>query len=615
MAVERSNSYTSFNSSDTNGRSITTATSRNSNNNGRTSSGSITTSSTHSGRNKKKKKNKASSVSSSSYPTALFEGKKILIITTAEPILTPVPASEMVVSGTVIMSWHPSHSSQRDVHKHQSIFSLISEKAYKHVNNKSNRNKGSSFTSTSSSYNLSSFLSAWGSKKKRRSFFASNITSIIVGMVTILCLLLMLAIYLDGDAVGFNRHDPDSPPLIHWIYKDDYTKNQQGSTSSNKKKMSVKEKRKEQRQKSREREKAKQSIQNQNNLVEREKNERERYARLSGQHETDHTRQTIISNQGKWDVNAFDPDDAQLMISDRGVPITYDLDEESLVAFRKMTRRAQLAGQDIKTIANTNRQFVLAVSGEELHKEDGSLTGVGLREILLCNKPLDNEELNTALYGTSLPEKTKRTAKMKFSIADVSTAGQGIGNIGGNGIYNSGFSVRYGSKTKLDQHINPITQKERYQHDGNYNNIADDTADDTDDDDDGDCGSSSRTNNKKDDDSVFDKNFNNQIDMRDHQKLAAEAAALPAHLKKEITTEEKEKKAKEDAQHKRFMEGGVCIAATLSSIANPVTEEGHAQLHEKVRQQPNPESQHQHFQAIPNSPYAATFYEPPQIIR
>jgi len=582
MPVSRSNSHSSFNS-DTTGRSITTTTSRNSSNNNKLNK-------------KNKKKNKTSSSSSSlpfAYPTALFEGKKLMIITTAEPILTPVPASEVVVSGTVIMSWHPSHSSQREAHKHQSIFSLISEKAYKH-RNRYNKNKGSS---SGSRLSLSSFMSAWGSKK-RRSFFASNITSIIVGVVTLLCLILMIAIYLDGDAVGFNRHDPDGPPLIHWVYKDDYTKNQKHPPPN--KQMSVKEKRKEQRRLSREREKAKQSIQNQNNLVEREKNERERYSRLSEQHVSEH--QDMIN---KWD-GAFDPEDAQLMISDRGVPIKYDLDEESLSAFRKMTRRAQISGQDIKTIANTNRQFVLAVSGEELHKEDGSITGLGLREILLCNKPLDNDDLNAALYGTSL-EKTKRTAKMKFSIADVSAAGQGIGNIGGNGIYNSGFSVGYGPKTKLDRYIHPITQKERYQHDFNYD------TDDTEDGDNSDGSSSSSSNSKKEDDSFFDKNFDNQIDMRDHNKLAAEAALAP-HLKVELTPEEKEQKAKDDAQHKRFMEGGVCIAATLSSIGNPTTEEGHAQLHEKVRQQQDPQSQHQNFQAIPNSPYAAEFYEPPQLL-
>ena len=146
----------------------------------------------------------------------------------------------------------------------------------------------------------------------------------------------------------------------------------------------------------------------------------------------------------------MDDEQQQLMITDHGIPIRYDLDSESLLAFRKMTRRAQTAGNDIKTIANTDRQFILAVSGEELDGGEVGATSTttaaggnnGLREVLLCNKPTDNEQLNEAIRSQkvlsqvsfmneeeslSSQKKEKRSSKEKFTIADVSPSGNGIG--------------------------------------------------------------------------------------------------------------------------------------------------------------------------------------------
>jgi hypothetical protein len=355
--------------------------------------------------------------------TAMFEGQELPILTTAEPLLTPVPPSEVVIQGTVIMAWHPSHSSQREA---RSIFSLISEKAYK----------------ASSSLSLASFLSAWGSgssgsnNKKRNNnrnssglFFASNISTIAMGIVLLLTLTLMVALYLDGEdgPVGFNRHTDGGPPFVHWAYKDNGK-----SKNKNKNKPS----------RSSVREKQKQQQQQQQKPGETEE---ERVLRFQKEHDAQH--RNIIN---KWD-NAVDDEQQQLMITDHGIPIRYDLDSESLLAFRKMTRRAQTAGNDIKTIANTDRQFILAVSGEELDGGEVAATSStttagngnnGLREVLLCNKPTDNEQLNEAIRSQkvlsqvsfmneeeslSQQKKEKRSSKEKFTIADVSPSGNGIG--------------------------------------------------------------------------------------------------------------------------------------------------------------------------------------------
>ena len=353
--------------------------------------------------------------------TAMFEGKEIIILTTAEPLLTPVPSSEVVIQGTVIMAWHPSHSSQREA---RSIFSLISEKAYK----------------ASSSLSLASFLSAWGgsgssgsNNKKRNNnrnssglFFASNISTIAMGIVLLLTLTLMVALYLDGEdgPVGFNRHTDGGPPFVHWAYKDNgKSKNKNKNKPS--RRSSAREKQKQQPQKPGE-------------------TEEERVLRFQKEHDAQH--RNIIN---KWD-NAVDDEQQQLMITDHGIPIRYDLDSESLLAFRKMTRRAQTAGNDIKTIANTDRQFILAVSGEELDGGEVGATSTttaaggnnGLREVLLCNKPTDNEQLNEAIRSQkvlsqvsfmneeeslSSQKKEKRSSKEKFTIADVSPSGNGIG--------------------------------------------------------------------------------------------------------------------------------------------------------------------------------------------
>jgi hypothetical protein len=357
------------------------------------------------------------------HPTAMFEGQEILILTTAEPLLTPVPPSEVVIQGTVIMAWHPSHSSQREA---RSIFSLISEKAYK----------------ASSSLSLASFLSAWGSggsgnnNKKRNNnrnssglFFASNISTIAMGIVLLLTLTLMVALYLDGEdgPVGFNRHTDGGPPFVHWAYKDNNGKSKNKNKNKPSRRSSAREKQQQQQQPQKPGE-----------------TEEERVKRFQQEHDAQH--RTIIN---KWD-NAVDDEQQQLMITDHGIPIRYDLDSESLLAFRKMTRRAQTAGNDIKTIANTDRQFILAVSGEELDGGDVAATSSttaagsnnGLREVLLCNKPTDNEQLNEAIRSQkvlsqvsfmneeeslSSKKKEKRSSKEKFTIADVSPSGNGIG--------------------------------------------------------------------------------------------------------------------------------------------------------------------------------------------
>ena len=363
------------------------------------------------------------------HPTAMFEGKELIILTTAEPLLTPVPPSEVVIQGTVIMAWHPSHSSQREAHKHRSIFSLISEKAYKARNNNKNNAKNSSGNG-SSSLSFASFLSAWGSgsgsgnNKKRNNrnssglFFASNISTIAMGIVLLLTLTLMVALYLDGEdgPVGFNRHTEGGPPLIHWPYKDNGKNKNKNKNKNKPSRSSAREKQKQQQQKPGE-------------------TEAERLIRNQNEHDEQH--RTIID---KWDGAVYN-EHKHLMITDHGIPIKYELDSESLLAFRKMTRRAQMTGEDIKTIANTDRQFVLAVSGEEeLVGEATSTPGSGLREVLLCNKPSDNEELNEAIRSqkvlsqvdfaeeeTQIQKKEKRSSKEKFTIADVSPSGNGIG--------------------------------------------------------------------------------------------------------------------------------------------------------------------------------------------
>ena len=358
--------------------------------------------------------------------TAMFEGQELIILTTAEPLLTPVPPSEVVIQGTVIMAWHPSHSSQREA---RSIFSLISEKAYR----------------ASSSLSLASFLSAWGSgsgsssgnnNKKRNNnrnnssglFFASNISTIAMGIVLLLTLTLMVALYLDGEdgPVGFNRHTDGGPPFVHWAYKDNGKSKNKNKNKNKPSRSSVREKQQQQQQQK------------------PGETEEERVIRFQKDHDEQH--RNIIN---KWD-NAVDDEQQQLMITDHGIPIRYDLDSESLLAFRKMTRRAQTAGNDIKTIANTDRQFILAVSGEELDGSEVAATSSttaaagnnGLREVLLCNKPTDNEQLNEAIRSQkvlsqvsfmneeeslSSQKKEKRSSKEKFTIADVSPSGNGIG--------------------------------------------------------------------------------------------------------------------------------------------------------------------------------------------
>ena len=172
-------------------------------------------------------------------------------------------------------------------------------------------------------------------------------------------------------------------------------------------------------------------------------------------------------------------------------------------------------------------------------------------------------------------------------------------NIGGNGIYNSGFSVGYGPKTVLDRPINPITSRHRLDPKFDYDN-------------------EDYNNNENYGTSNY---YDNQIDMRD---------------------EEQKQNNEMDAHTRKFMDGGACITATLSSLSKPTAEAGHAVAAEKIassqtfqlslQQNQNNKQEggfvsslsqsgsgsegdhdHQNYQAIPNSPYEAEPYEEPLV--
>jgi hypothetical protein len=85
-----------------------------------------------------------------------------------------------------------------------------------------------------------------------------------------------------------------------------------------------------------------------------------------------------------------------------------------------------------------------------------------------------------------------------------------------------------------------------------------------------------------------------------------------------------------DAHTKKFMDGGACITATLSSFSKPTSEAGHADAAQKAASSQtfqlslqnkqdgfvsslsgSNDHDHQNYQAIPNSPYEAEPYEEP----
>ncbi|MGK3736344.1 MAG: hypothetical protein ACI8RD_002205 [Bacillariaceae sp.] len=83
-----------------------------------------------------------------------------------------------------------------------------------------------------------------------------------------------------------------------------------------------------------------------------------------------------------------------------------------------------------------------------------------------------------------------------------------------------------------------------------------------------------------------------------------------------------------DAHTKKFMDGGACITATLSSFSKPTSEGGHADAAQKAASTKtfqlslqnkqdgfvsslSGSDDHQNYQAVPNSPYEAEPYEEP----
>lgn len=94
--------------------------------------------------------------------------------------------------------------------------------------------------------------------------------------------------------------------------------------------------------------------------------------------------------------------------------------------------------------------------------------------------------------------------------------------------------------------------------------------------------------------------------------------------------EEQKQNNEMDAHTRKFMDGGACITATLSSLSEPTAEAGHAvaaekrasshtfQLSLQNKQEGfvsslsgSEDHDHQNYQAIPNSPYEAEPYEEP----
>jgi len=110
----------------------------------------------------------------------------------------------------------------------------------------------------------------------------------------------------------------------------------------------------------------------------------------------------------------------QLEISDKGIRIRYDLNQESLATFHEMSRRAGAARKKIRAIANTDRQFVLGVVGGE--KPKNSVACGSSREVLLCHKPAsafqqsDTGSTNTADAAAVFDELTKRKKESFESI-------------------------------------------------------------------------------------------------------------------------------------------------------------------------------------------------------
>lgn len=247
------------------------------------------------------------------------------------------------------MPWHPSHSSQREIRRCKAIVELASRTTRKRKKkrpsiktNRGNRssscrhNRRESSTKETNSRNSSS----WHQVSRH------NLNQIALHAVALLVLVLMIVLYLDNDDsdqhLSHDQHNignafPNPPHRP--------TGRGQRSTQRNRP-----------------------SNTNENNIP--------KFLSLEN-----------TANSGIENNNGIDNHNTTqlVMISgDYGVPIRYDFwNQKCLVTFRRMISRAQNAERSIRTIANTEKQFVLAVDGEERPRDGGSSPV----EILLCNKP------------------------------------------------------------------------------------------------------------------------------------------------------------------------------------------------------------------------------------
>eukprot|EP00537_Pseudo-nitzschia_pungens_P007896 CAMPEP_0172377950 /NCGR_PEP_ID=MMETSP1060-20121228/69170_1 /TAXON_ID=37318 /ORGANISM="Pseudo-nitzschia pungens, Strain cf. cingulata" /LENGTH=536 /DNA_ID=CAMNT_0013105661 /DNA_START=101 /DNA_END=1711 /DNA_ORIENTATION=- len=290
--------------------------------------------------------------------TVMFGGHELFIVTNVEPLWDPVPDSQLVVRADIIMPWHPSHSSQRYSHRRKSVIQFVSKttrrRKDKRSASKTNHSKVSSLygrnpCNTATRKSNRRYSSSWRQASRQK------LNQIALRAMTLLVLALMVALYLDND-------DSDQPLPYYQYAVDNMFSNPPSQPSGRKTRRSRSPKSSE------------------NSIPE--------FLSLEDttNPSTDDHHQQILGIESNGGV--YHNKEKLVMVSgDEGALSRYDFwNEKTLVAFRRMMSRAQNVGTTIRTIANTQKQFVLAVDGEERPPETD--TGSVTVEILLCNKPL-----------------------------------------------------------------------------------------------------------------------------------------------------------------------------------------------------------------------------------
>mmetsp|Transcript_10642 Transcript_10642/g.22447 ORF Transcript_10642/g.22447 Transcript_10642/m.22447 type:complete len:577 (+) Transcript_10642:1218-2948(+) len=363
---------------------------------------------------------------------ATFEGRDLLIVTTAEAVLDPSSKPLVLAQNVdVIMSWHPSHSTRRNLHfpevgnpRSKPSLSWILETTQRNAGRKGkgrssyspHNHHGDSFFSdllhddnTAIDTNADPWNRDHETKNHHRgSWLPENLTKNSMTAMLLLTSVSMIALHLDSGVVPFSvthRKHPQTSVMGISRANENSTIHIPNELSSRLETMNI--------------------DMNKNAKSKTNDDDSVRRQQPPSSISSGKKAETGRVPENRFARTEGDPrNPSWLEIADRGGrPMRYDLDAGAIVAFRKLSGLAGTTGNEIGILASTDRRFVLGIKAEE-DKNGSDRNDLDDDEVwLLCNRPtlrngVDFLEKNrpeeqpagrTAPAGTASSETTEPT--------------------------------------------------------------------------------------------------------------------------------------------------------------------------------------------------------------